>query len=553
MKTHPYRFLFILFALGFSLLSHAQREQALPDDFYKNLPFKMEPLKAINFPDNKVSITDFGAKGNGLFDNTEAFAKAIDAVSAKGGGTVVVPMGQWLTGPIVFKSNINLHLDKGALITFSKDKNKYPLVKTIFEGVETRRCMSPLTALNVKNVAITGDGIIDGSGEVWRAVNKNKTTEPQWKALIASGGVLNDKGTVWYPSESYKKATSIIAEQNIPNVTTDEGWLAIRDFLRPVMLSFVSCENVLLEGVTFQNSPSWCLHPLMCQNVQVLNVNVRNPWYAQNGDAIDLESCKNSLIYNSTFDAGDDGICIKSGKDADGRKQGVPTENLVVYKCVVFHGHGGFVVGSEMSGGVKNVYVDNCLFTGTDTGLRFKSKRGRGGVVENIYISNINMLNIETDPIIFDLFYGGNHGKAAVDEEGKQNKTLMPVTEETPSFKDIYIKNITCNGALRAMFFNGLPEMNVKNINLENMAITSENGATLNESDGIKMKNITINAAKGSMLTLHNVKNVTLDNISSSKPENDSVKVDGETSKNITMKNMKLKKENLQSNVKINK
>jgi len=543
----------ILVVSFFGFFSVVKAENSLPDDFYKSLPFKMEPLKQIEFPNNEVSVTDFGAKGDGIFDNTEAFAKAIDAVSTKGGGTVVVPMGQWLTGPIVFKSNINLHLDKGALIAFSKDKNKYPLVKTIFEGVETRRCMSPLTARDVKNVAITGEGVIDGGGDVWRAVNKNKTTEPQWKALVASGGVLNDKGTVWYPSESYKKATSIIVEQNIPNVTTEEGWLAIRDFLRPVMLSFVSCQNVLLDGVTFQNSPSWCLHPLMCQNVQVLNVNVRNPWYAQNGDAIDLESCKNSLIYNSTFDAGDDGICIKSGKDADGRKRGVPTENLVVYKCVVFHGHGGFVVGSEMSGGVKNVYVDNCLFLGPETGLRFKSKRGRGGVVENIYISNINMLNIETDAVIFDLFYGGNHGKEAMSEENGQNRSLIPVTEETPSFKDIYIKNITCNGAGRALFFNGLPEMNVKNINLENMTITSENGATLNESDGIKMKNITINAANGSMLTIHNVKNVALDNVASSKPEKDVVKIDGETTERISMKNMKLKKENLQSTVKINK
>ncbi|MDR3706073.1 MAG: glycoside hydrolase family 28 protein [Paludibacteraceae bacterium] len=551
MNTHTFRFLFILLALGSSLLSSAQ--QALPDDFYKNLPFKMEPLRSIDFPNNKVSITDFGAKGDGISDNTEAFAKAINAVSAKGGGTVIVPIGQWLTGPIVFKSNINLHVEKGALITFSKDKSKYPIVKTNFEGLDTRRCMSPLTARDVKNIAITGEGVLDGGGDAWRAVGKNKTTEPQWKALIASGGVLNDQGNVWYPSESYKKAIPLIFELNVPKVASEEGWLEIKDFLRPVMLDFIHCEDVIIDGVTFQNSPAWCLHPFMSTNVQILNVTVRNPWYAQNGDGIDLESCKNSLIYNSSFDAGDDGICIKSGKDAEGRKLAMPTENLVVYKCVVYHGHGGFVVGSEMSSGVKNVYVDNCLFMGTDAGLRFKSKRGRGGVVENIYISNINMLNIETDPIIFDLFYGGNHGKGAVANEKNQDHTFKPVTEETPEFRNIYIKNITCNGAYRALFFNGLPEMNVKNINLDNIAVTSENGGTLAESDGINLHNITINAAQGPMLTLHNVKNVLVDNVSSPNPQNDVVKIDGETSKKITMKNMKLKKENLQSTLEINK
>jgi len=516
---------------------------------YANLPFKMEELKPIDFPKNQVKITDFGAVGNGIFDNTDAFAKAIDAVAAKGGGTVVVPMGQWVTGPIVFKSNINLHVEKGALISFTKDKSKYPIVKANFEGWETRRCMSPLNAHNLKNIAITGEGVLDGGGDAWRSVDKNKMSEPQWKELLASGGVLSDDGKTWFPSESYKKAQPLIIDQNVPKVSTEEQWLEIKDFLRPVMLDFVSCENIILDGVTFQNSPAWCLHPFMSTNVQVLNVTVRNPWYAKNGDGIDLESCKNTLIYNSSFDAGDDGICIKSGKDADGRKRAMPTENLIVYKCVVYHGHGGFVVGSEMSSGVKNIFVDNCIFLGTDAGLRFKSKRGRGGVVENIYISNIQMKDIETDAIIFDLYYGGGHGMAAVENEKNQVRDFQPVTEETPAFRNIYIKNITCNGAYRAFFFNGLPEMNVQNINIDNVAITSTNGATLNESDGINMHNITINASKAPMLTLYNVKNVVIDNFSSSSPQNDVMKVDGTNTNSILIKNCKFKEGNIQSSL----
>jgi polygalacturonase len=518
-------------------------------DVYDRLPFRMNMPDAIKFPKNKVVITDFGAKGDGLTDNTEAFNKAIEAVSNKGGGKVIVPEGLWITGPIVFKSNINLHLLKGALLKFSTDKSKYPIIKTSFEGFETRRCLSPIYGKDLKNIAITGQGVIDGSGEVWRPVKKSKLTDEQWKKLIAKGGVLNEEKNTWYPSEGYLKALPLIIDQNVPKITHEEQWTEIKDFLRPVMVSFVNCTNVELDGVTFQNSPAWCIHPLMCQNVRICNINVRNPWYSQNGDGLDLESCKNCLVYNSSFDVGDDAICIKSGKDADGRKRAIPTENVIVYKCMVYHGHGGFVVGSEMSSGVKNIYVENCLFMGTDAGLRFKSKRGRGGVVENIHINNVHMTDIETDPIIFDLFYGGKHGIDAVNDEKNQDKTIQPITEETPTFKDIYIKNITCNGALRAFFFNGLPEMNVQNINLENISITSTYGATLNESDDIKMRNITINASKGNMMNLYNVKNVVLNNVSSSNPQNDSLKIDGATTKKIAIKNSSLKKENIQSSV----
>jgi polygalacturonase len=278
------------------------------------------------------------------------------------------------------------------------------------------------------------------------------------------------------------------------------------------MVSLTECKNVLLQGVLFENSPSWNVHPLMCENVIVDNVFIRNPSFSQNGDGIDVESCRNVLIVNSLFDVGDDAICIKSGKDEDGRRRNRPTENVIVDNCKVFKGHGGFVVGSEMSGSVRNISVRNCQFLGTDVGLRFKSNRGRGGVVENIYISDIYMFDIVTDSFLFDLYYGGKSASESLEdgEESPSSDSVPAVTEETPAFRNIYVKNLVSRNARRAMFFNGLPEMNISNINVENAFFSSQFGAVISESDGIKMKNVQIIPKSGPALTLQNVKNFDL-------------------------------------------
>ncbi|GAB6123887.1 glycoside hydrolase family 28 protein [Dysgonomonas termitidis] len=478
---------------------------------YKDLPFKMPVIQHPVFPDYKVSITDFGGVADGITLNTGAFAKAIDALSKKGGGTLFVPSGVWYTGPIVFKSNINLHLDKGALILFSADFNLYPLVNTVFEGLDTRRCQSPISGRNLENIAITGEGSINGSGEAWRPLKRSKVTEIHWKKVIASGGVVKDDN-YWFPSKGSLKGLEI-SDMNVPRQDlTEAEWMEIKDFLRPVMVSFIECKNVLLEGVLFENSPSWNIHPLMCENVILDNVMVRNPGYAQNGDGLDLESCKNSIIVNSIFDVGDDAICIKSGKDEDGRRRNRPTENVLIDNCKVFQGHGGFVVGSEMSGSVRNISVSNCQFLGTDVGLRFKSCRGRGGVVENIYIRDINMFDIATESFLFDLYYGG---KSAVEslEDGDTipvASTVPAVDETTPAFKNIYVKNLVSRNARRAMFFNGLPEMKIENINVEDVIITANIGAELVESKDIHFKNVKIVPAQGAALILRNVENVTV-------------------------------------------
>ena len=503
--------------------------------YYQNLPFEMQKIKPPVFKSNTVSVAESGGVGDGLTLNTKAFESAIAKLSSKGGGKLLVPAGVWFTGPIVLKSNINLHLEKGALILFSPDMSLYPLVNTSFEGLETKRCQSPISGRNLVNVAITGQGSINGSGEAWRPLKRDKVTDKYWKKVVKSGGVLKTPD-YWFPSAGSLKGESI-SDMNVPRANlNDAEWLEIKDFLRPVMVSLVECKNVFLQGVLFENSPSWNIHPLMCENLIVDNVFVRNPGFAQNGDGIDVESCKNSIIVNSTFDVGDDAICIKSGKDKEGRIRARPTENLIVDNCKVFQGHGGFVVGSEMSGGVRNVSVRNCQFMGTDVGLRFKSNRGRGGVVENIYISDIYMFNIVTDSFLFDLYYGGKSASEAADDgDVNPTETTIPlVTEETPVFRNIFVKNIVSRNANRAMYFNGLPEMNISNINVENASISAKTGVVLSESNGINFKNIQIFPQSGPAVSLNNVKNFELTDFFSPPSSTETVKIEGK-SENIKL------------------
>lgn len=503
--------------------------QAQNMDIYKNVEFKMPQVTETSFPAATVNITQYGGVAGGKVKNTEAFKKAIDDLSKKGGGKLIVPRGMWLTGPIVLKSNINLHVEEGAFIVFSKDKNDYPLVDVSFEGLNTIRCQSPISAKNAKNIAITGKGVIDGSGDAWRAVKKGKLAESEWKQIVASGGILSADGKTWYPSESYKKGFESSSNFNVPDKISKDELTTVKDFLRPVMVSLVGCDQVLLDGPTFQNSPAWNLHPLMCTNVILRNLTVRNPWFSQNGDGVDLESCKNVLIYNNTFDVGDDAICIKSGKNEDGRKRAMPTENVIIKNNIVYHGHGGFVVGSEMSGGARNIQVSDCTFIGTDIGLRFKTTRGRGGIVENIYIKNIDMINIPTQTIGFNMFYEGSSPVLEDGQKQEGNKApekVYPVTEETPIFRNIYFKNINAVNSYEAITLNGLAEMNLKNIVIEDSKFDTKRALTITDADGIILKNVTLAYAEGTGAIVYNSKNIDLSTVTfeSQKP---SVKILG--------------------------
>ena len=467
------------------------------------------------FKKDSFYISKFGARNDGISLNTMAINTAISNCSKNGGGVVVIPAGFWLTGPIELKSNVNLHLQKNALLQFTGDFNQYKLVAGNWEGIPQMRNQSPISATNASNIAITGFGIIDGNGDAWRMVKKDKLNETQWKKLVNSGGILSADKKTWYPSEKSLAGSKL---KNPGAITADkkaEFYESVKDFLRPNLLVFTSCKKILLEGVTFQNSPAWCLHPLMCEDLTVRNVYAKNPWYAQNGDGIDVESCKNVLIENSTFDVGDDGICIKSGRDEAGRKRGMPTENLLARNCTVYHAHGGFVIGSEMSGGAKNLYVENCSFIGTDVGLRFKTTIGRGGVVENIYVNNISMKDIVGEAILFDMYYAAQDPVPLEGEKREPPKVeTLAVDEGTPQFKNFFISNIVCNGATKAIFFRGLPEMNIKNVVMKNLIIQSNKGLDMTEATNITLNNVQlITKDVNPVMNIHNSQNITLSKI----------------------------------------
>ncbi|HEX3006694.1 MAG TPA: glycoside hydrolase family 28 protein [Bacteroidales bacterium] len=512
-------YIIVAFLLVMSGKATCQKNSGF-QELYAGLPFPMEKVKQPEFPGNSVNIVEFGAVGNGIVSNTKAIANAIDVVVKKGGGTVVFPEGTWLTGPIVLKSNVRIHTLKGALVVFSKDKNEYPLVKTWYEGLQSWRCMAPLFAENAENIAITGEGIFDGSGEAWRPVKKFLMTPGEWDEVVAGGGALTADGSQWYPDSSAYRGSLL----GSPRGEMDELQAkTIKTFLRPVMLNFMNCKRVLLEGITFQNTPSWCLHPVLCQDITINKVKVFNEHWVVNGDALDLESCKNAIINDCLFDAGDDAICMKSGRDAEGRKRGIPTENVIISKCTVYRGHGAFVIGSEMSGGARNIRISHCTFMGTDNGLRFKSTRGRGGVVENIFISDINMINIIDDAILFDLYYAVK----------QKTSVVPPVDETTPQFRNIHVKNVVCKGAKRAFLLQGLPEMNLRNITFEDITIEAATGMFCNDADAISFKNLTISTPSAPVIRIEDAKNISFDNLRFFTTSNEAIVVEGPKTENI--------------------
>ena len=515
--------------LALSVLTNlVAQAQTAPTYSWANLPKIAQPV----FRKDTLNILAFGAKPDGVTLNTKSINAAITACSQKGGGVVLVPSGLWMTGPIELKSNVNLHLRKAATLLLTPDKSQYALVEGVYEGKRAARNQSPISGANLENVAITGQGIVDGNGDVWRAVNKGQLTESQWKEKVASGGVLKDDGNVWYPSEQFKKASTENRSMLLSAEKPLQSFADMKDMLRPNLLVLTSCKKVLLEGVTFQNSAAWCMHPLMCQDLTIRNVTTKNPEYAHNGDGMDIESCKNFLIEGCTLDVGDDAICIKSGKDEEGRKRGMPTENGIIRNNTVYNGHGGFVVGSEMSGGARYIFVSNCTFMGTDKGLRFKSVRGRGGVVEHIYAKDIFMKDIAQEAIFFDMYY---FVKFATD--GQRDERPV-VNEGTPVFQNMKFENIVCNGAKKGVFIRGLPEMAVKNITMEHMTLQADKGIELIDASGIRLSSIQlITTDTKPVILVENSSNLVFDSIQYDAHSSLLFSINGERSQAIKVTN----------------
>lgn len=455
--THSHR-LALCLASAFTLLSAGLLQAA---DLWEPPPAPARP----SIPADRVSLADFGGVSDGRTLNTKAFADAFAALAKKGGGTLVVPPGIWLTGPIEFVNHTALHLEYGALIQFSRDRALYPRRQLDVGGEKSERTLAPLSADRVTDIAITGDGVIDGGGDAWRYVKKAKVTEGFWKELVASGGTVNESGNEWYPPQG------------------ERG--------RPELLRFLHCQRILLQGVTFRNSPGWTLHPWLSQDVTLEDVKIFNARWAQNSDAMDIESCRRVIVRGCIIDTGDDGICIKSGLNEVGRRIGVPTEDVLVENCTVYEGHGGFTIGSEMSGGVRNILVRNCTFIGTKLGLRFKTARGRGGVVENIRMKGIRMTGIENEAINLISSYF---------QKGDDATRPKPVDEGTPEFRNMHFEDIVATDCGGAIVFRGLPEKPLRDVTLRNVQISGKKGVEVAFADGLVFENVRVSATEGKLL-----------------------------------------------------
>lgn len=451
--------------------------------YYNIAPFKMPVVQVPTFKDSSFNITNYGAINDGQTLNTIAFTNAINACSKAGGGKVVVPAGLWLTGPIELKSNVNLVVEHGAIIQFSNDRTLYKMVKG--------NAIAPLSANEATNIAITGNGIIDGAGDSWRPLKKEKATEKQWKEITKTGVVSSD-GKIWWPSKAAMEGEAYVKQLKEQNAKpADDDFLPARDFLRPHMVTFNKCNNVLVEGVTIRNSPKFIFYPTRCTNITLRNANFFNEWWAQNGDAVDISACKNVVIYKCTVSAGDDGICMKSSGGRGGETDEAALENILIAGCTVYKGHGGFVIGSNTDGGMKNIFVTDCNFIGTDIGIRVKSNAGRGGFVRNIYISNIYMKDIVHEAINFDTYY-----EDVVVGKSKE-EVVTTLRDKTPVFKNFYISNVACLNAKTAIAITGLPEMPVSKIFFTNITIAAKEGFVEKNTKEIDFKKVKLILSSG--------------------------------------------------------
>lgn len=412
-------------------------------------PFAMPVVSEPVFPDRDCIITDFGAVSGGTVSNTESFRKAVNHCAEANGGRVVVPKGIWKTGPIHLKSQINLHLEKGARVVFSDDVKEYlSAVFSRFEGIELYNYSPFIYAKGCKNIALTGEGELDGNGKMWQ--NWNKIQEPSLQKLEK----MADEGV------SVLKRNFAVSE----------------DTLQPSFIQFVECRGILIEGIKILNSPSWTIHPVYSENIIVRDIEVYTD--ARNTDGIAIDSSRNVVVQDSLFRAGDDAIVIKSGKDRDGLRVGRSSENIVVHDCIIEDGHGGIALGSEMSGGIRNVFAYNLTIVRADFGIRMKSMRGRGGIIENVFFEDIRIKKSVFDAIQMDMAYGT--------PLHKDDLTHSPV------FRNISIKNVSVEWSKSPFFLQGLPESPIRNLSFENVKVSSIRNGKAIDVAGESYKNIQV-------------------------------------------------------------
>lgn len=431
-------------------------------------PFDASAILDPPIPPRRVDLRDFGAIDDGRTVVTEAFRAAIAACADAGGGTVHIPAGDWLTGPIHLRSNMALHLDEGALVRFSNRPEDYlPVVLTRWEGHDCYNYSPLIYAHGCENVAVTGRGTFDGQGEAWWP----------WKQL-------------------QHPAAKVVYDAEYNGIPVEERVFGTEQHaLRPSFIQPIACTNVLIDGVTFRNGPMWTIHPVYSTNVIVRNVTVDTS--GPNNDGCNPDSCTNVLIEHSRFSTGDDCIAINSGMNEDGRRVARPCQNIVIRHCHFERGHGGVVIGSGMSGGVRNVYAHDCDCNGTDIGVRLKSRRGRGGYVEDVLVERLNMTDVRLEPIRINMFYTASSSE--------------PLTLEPPAFRNIRIRDIRCRGAEHALLLRGLPEVPLRNVVLQNIDINAREGAIIEDVDGLHLEDVRVCVEHAPAATCNNLAGLTTD------------------------------------------
>jgi len=464
-------------------------------------PFDMPQLQRPVFPDRSFNVTNYGGVGNGMTKNTEAFRRAVAACNAAGGGRVVVPAGKWFTGPIHLKSLVNLHLEEGAEIHFSDDPQDYlPPVFIRYQGLECMNYSPLIYARDCINIAITGRGSFHGHGQKW------------WRWSTRGSGT-GSEGLTGKRLDKMIAANLPVAERIMPT-NKDEGF-------RPQFIQPIHCTNVLLEGFTIaEPGPFWTVQFVYCENVIARALNIQTKG-GPNSDGINLDSTRNALIEDNLVNAGDDCICLKSGRDTDGRRVGRPCENIVVRNCKTLSGHGGVVIGSETSGDVRNVWAHDCDFSGTDVGIRIKTMRGRGGIVENLHFENLTMNGVRQGIHVTTFYH-------PTPEE--------PLSERTPTFRNLHFSNITAHNVRQCTIsVTGLPERPVSGLVLENLTMEGTTGGDFTDVEDVKLVNLRLTPVSGPVLSMTNVADVLVVKSPSPKGASLFLNVQGERTKNIRL------------------
>ncbi|WP_291767006.1 glycoside hydrolase family 28 protein [Caldivirga sp. UBA161] len=443
------------------------------------------------------NVLDFGADPKGLEDSTNAINNAL-ASAEETGGIVYIPPGNYTSRNIILRNNITLLIDRGAVWRFSTDYKSYAIIETRREGLHHCGVMPLIFGKDVRNVNIIGEGVFDGQGHAWWPIRRFRVDEVYWRRLIESGGIVDEEGRTWWPTKNAMEGEMLFRKLiNEGKKPSREDCERYREFFRPQLLQLYNAENVTIEGITFKDSPMWTIHVLYSRHVTIMGTSSIAPEYSPNTDGIVIDSSSDVELRGCLVDVGDDCLVIKSGRDEEGRRIGIPSENIHALNCIMKKGHGGFVIGSEMSGGVKNISVENSVFNGTERGVRIKTTRGRGGVVENINVTNIRMVNIKYEAVVIDMFY--------------EKHPPEPASERTPKVRGISIRNITCDGAGQAILVNGLPEMPIEDLIIENIKVTSNKGVLIENADNVKLSKVRVLAKESPVLSLNNVKNLTLE------------------------------------------